>query len=390
MYKSVGINKFEYIDLLRGFAILGVIAVHSHQKISNLDEISKWLFNYGQLGVQLFFVASALTLCLSMNQRKENNYSNFYIRRFFRIAPLYYLAIIIYFSWSTFKNYVFEQKIQINDSYNIISIFENIFFVHGFDPRYFNSVVPGGWSIATEMVFYLIFPILFILQSKLNNKQFIVFLILISVISFVSQFIIIQNIQPYLFENGFIYKILLNNEFGFIYASIINQINVFIIGILAYRYLDKEFKNNYLIFIGIIFCLIACYFLNTSHLKTNYNGYIYPILSAIGFCIFVIKLSKFKEFKNFFLKKIILIGKFSFSMYIFHFLILDILSFILNRTIFKMVDISQINLFFLFLCAVFFTYNFAKISYKLIEEPGIELGKKIIGKKIKLPIQGMN
>lgn len=364
------VNKFEYIDLLRGLAILGVIAVHSHQKIPNLDEISKWLFNYGQLGVQLFFVASALTLCLSITNRKENNYSNFYIRRFFRIAPLYYLGIFIYFIWSVLKTYVIDKQIKIPDSYNIISIAENIFFVHGFDPRYFNSVVPGGWSIATEMIFYLIFPILFIVQSKSSNKQFIFFFsVVIFIISFLLQFFIIKYIHPSLFENGFLY------------TSIINQINVFLIGMLTYRYINKDFKNKYLIFIGIIFCLIGCYFLNTLQVETDYNGYIHPIFSALGFFIFAIKLSHVKEFKNIFLKKIIIMGRFSFSMYLFHFLVLDIFNFIMNRTLFIIVDISQINLFILFLCTVFFTYKFSKISYKLIEKPGIELGRKFIEKR---------
>src|SRR5947209_6454020 len=93
--------KNLYIDILRGIAIFGVIAVHSHQYITGLSWVISWVFNYGQLGVQLFFVASAVTLCLSMNGRKENSSHNFYIRRFFRIAPLYYFGIPLYLCWGT-------------------------------------------------------------------------------------------------------------------------------------------------------------------------------------------------------------------------------------------------------------------------------------------------
>ena len=89
------LSKFEYIDLLRGLAILGVIAVHSQEQIPTLFQLTSSIFNYGQLGVQLFFVASALTLCLSMTERKEATPVNFYIRRFFRIAPLYYFGIVL-------------------------------------------------------------------------------------------------------------------------------------------------------------------------------------------------------------------------------------------------------------------------------------------------------
>ena len=43
----------------------------------------------------MFFVASALTLCLSMRERREAGPWNFYVRRFFRIAPLFYLESTI-------------------------------------------------------------------------------------------------------------------------------------------------------------------------------------------------------------------------------------------------------------------------------------------------------
>lgn len=89
-------RQYDYIDIVRGVAILGVIAVHSHQGIKNLSTPISWIFNYGQLGVQLFFIASALTLCLSTRERDETSPYYFYIRRYFRIAPLYYFAIFLY------------------------------------------------------------------------------------------------------------------------------------------------------------------------------------------------------------------------------------------------------------------------------------------------------
>ena len=48
-------------------------------------------------GVELFFVVSALTLCLSSAARSNREALptlNFYIRRFFRIAPMFYIAIM--------------------------------------------------------------------------------------------------------------------------------------------------------------------------------------------------------------------------------------------------------------------------------------------------------
>jgi len=91
LVQTTKVQKYSYIDLLRGIAILGVVAVHSSQHVKDLNIIVAWIFNYGQAGVQLFFVVSAITLCLSSTQRNEKKFIYFYIRIFFRIAPLFYL-----------------------------------------------------------------------------------------------------------------------------------------------------------------------------------------------------------------------------------------------------------------------------------------------------------
>src|SRR4051812_26086677 len=87
-------NKLSYIDALRGIAVLFVISVHHGMVFRQLPLVQS-ISGFGQMGVQLFFVASAYTLCLSASRRAEPT-KNFYLRRFFRIAPLYYFAIVLY------------------------------------------------------------------------------------------------------------------------------------------------------------------------------------------------------------------------------------------------------------------------------------------------------
>ena len=155
------ITKFQQIDILRGLAILMVIIVHVSQIISG-DLVFKFIFAYGQMGVQMFFLASAFTLSYSMDYRHEekNAIKFFFLRRFFRIAPGYYVGIIIYFLISLLLNHLsISDSLGINhDPKNIII---NILFLNGLLPEENNNVVPGGWSIGTEMIFYLIFPLIF-------------------------------------------------------------------------------------------------------------------------------------------------------------------------------------------------------------------------------------
>jgi peptidoglycan/LPS O-acetylase OafA/YrhL len=223
------LKKYPYIDVLRGIAILGVIAVHSsEQNIEGVSKLFSMIFKYGQLGVQLFFVASAITLCLSISGRNEGSTYNFYIRRLFRIAPLYYLGIALYLSWGTLKVYMTTGQFSVTPQYNILGVLTNVFFVHGFYPPANNNIVPGGWSIATEMTFYLLFPYLYWIQLRASNRLFLLFSIFAigacAIVTFIAYFL--WHGSPSFIP-------------GFIYFSIFNQLGVFLIGMYAFRLLHS-------------------------------------------------------------------------------------------------------------------------------------------------------
>jgi len=377
------IKKYQYIDFLRALAILGVLAFHSHQNISNLSTITTVIFNYGQLGVQLFFIASAITLCLSASQRKENSSFNFYIRRFFRIAPLYYFGILLYFFWRVAYTSYLQGELSIPQDYTLPRVIENIFFVHGFNPSNFNYVVPGGWSIATEVAFYVIFPPLFLLLNKISLRSFIIFTIAIAVISLCIQYISIEIIQPILVRKEIQDSIIKNNEFGFIYTSIINQISVFMIGMIAFKFLHKKIATFHLL-IAIALIFMSCLIQYNRSYDTGYDGFFYTIMSAIAFAIFAIKLSNISFSDNVFCKILIETGQNSYSIYILHFLILDILRFIFMHSIYKEVEVGEFPLALMFISLTVFTFYAARLTNKYIEKPGIKYGKRFI-KYIKKP-----
>ncbi|MDR2627233.1 MAG: acyltransferase, partial [Dysgonamonadaceae bacterium] len=216
-------NHYDYVDALRGLAILCVIMIHTGQfGTMNIPNAFANIIWNGAIGVQLFYLASAFTLFLSMKSRVSKEYNstkNFFIRRFFRIAPLYYLAIVYYLWQNGFgARYWLGDATQISTA-NILS---NVFFFHGFNPYWINSLVPGGWSIAVEMMFYTILPFLF---SKIKNinHAFNFYIITILIMAFLQIFL--NKINPtssdYLWE-------------AYLSFYLPNQLPVFALGIIAY------------------------------------------------------------------------------------------------------------------------------------------------------------
>src|SRR5262249_8761487 len=86
------------LDVLRGLAIAGVMAIHVSQSFPSGVRIVDFVCGSGWVGVNVFYFVSAMTMCLMWTQRatEANPTRKFYIRRFLRIAPLFWLAIPLY------------------------------------------------------------------------------------------------------------------------------------------------------------------------------------------------------------------------------------------------------------------------------------------------------
>jgi peptidoglycan/LPS O-acetylase OafA/YrhL len=177
--KSLEPQHLDYIDALRGLAFLGVLCTHTIGCIGHFP--SHEFFSSGAYGVQLFFLASAITLCYSSSRRVQFDHYpwlSFFIRRFFRIAPLFWLAMAFYWTcphtWPEFMHQT-DPSSGIRPYYFVLTAL----FLHGWRPETINSIVPGGWSIAVEMTFYLLFPLCFYYINSLRKAALAV---LISVV----------------------------------------------------------------------------------------------------------------------------------------------------------------------------------------------------------------
>lgn len=148
-------NRIGWLDGLRAYAIGLVVLVHVSLPVAALSGSVRLLALSGQYGVQLFFVVSAATIYMTLS--RSDDVRSWWVRRYFRIAPLYYAAILFYGAWRVaFPDPAGEPGLV----KWLAAALANAVFLHGFVPKAINSIVPGGWSIAVEMLFYLFAPFL--------------------------------------------------------------------------------------------------------------------------------------------------------------------------------------------------------------------------------------
>lgn len=159
-------QHFDYIDLLRGLAIFGVVAAHSMMGmaaigLTQLPFHIDWLLSAGRHGVSLFFVVSAFTLIRSLNSRRgDPMFFAYFVRRFFRIVPAYYLVLLlVFFAYGKgFESYTppGEPNLTWPD------LAAHLLFVNGLFPYYINDFLGVEWSIAAEFPFYAMLPFIFL------------------------------------------------------------------------------------------------------------------------------------------------------------------------------------------------------------------------------------
>ena len=148
------------LDGIRGIAVLAVVLFHysypfySNSSTTNFFQIYlNDLLSFGGCGVFLFFVLSGflITRILLQAQIAPGYFKNFFIRRTFRIFPIYYATLALFFLFLPLLNFRILPEITFANQHFLWFYLTNL------------TSVPFGdlshlWSLAVEEQFYLIWP----------------------------------------------------------------------------------------------------------------------------------------------------------------------------------------------------------------------------------------
>lgn len=142
-------NIFGSLDGLRALAILAVLWHHTPSAIPGWPITTR-----GFLGVDLFFIISgfliATLLLRELRRHGRISLRNFYIRRFLRIFPAYYLMLSIVGATALLAP---------GNSANAVGhdLFFAAFYLSNLVPM--NSMLAITWSLSAEEQFYLVAPL---------------------------------------------------------------------------------------------------------------------------------------------------------------------------------------------------------------------------------------
>jgi len=161
-------NRIFGLDLFRSLAIVLVLVAHTATFITG--RVDHPLTICGFYGVEFFFVLSGFligTILLKVHNKEPNTSISsiriFWIRRWFRTLPNYYLMLFVYLTINLITKHIFLLTDVKHLSYLVF--LQNTFFTQ---PEFFNI----SWSLSIEEWFYLTFPVILLLfQYFFSDKK---------------------------------------------------------------------------------------------------------------------------------------------------------------------------------------------------------------------------
>jgi peptidoglycan/LPS O-acetylase OafA/YrhL len=357
-------KRVAELDGLRGIAILAAVLYHYANNLIDADAskfnlVLKSITHFFYTSIDMFFILSGFLLggILLRNKQSGNFFKTFYMRRIYRIIPLYLLLLLLVILICNLgigkgTEWWFNDKIPL---WVYFTFLQNIFM--GMQNTIGNVWLGPTWSLGVEEQFYLIISILIYFSPK---RTLLVILLVGMILAPVFRFHAPTVYALSTFTHG-----RLDALFGGILVAIAYQNNNFV----------QYFKKHLIKFSGFTFVLFFISFLFTIgkwnmplFIVNSWFSIIYMLVLLLVLCdaknIFS-KLSRIQFFVN--------LGLYSFSIYLFHEIILGLFFLIFPGKLPQIKSIQDIIM--VSFCAILTFYS-ARFIYFRFEKKFMAIGHR--------------
>lgn len=364
-------NRLGCLDGMRGLAALWVVVGH----VLILCHWNVPLLIMPEFAVDLFMIISGFLMFYQTSLRsdrepleKPSSWLRFWIRRFFRIAPVYYLMLTAALLCGPFLGDMTQSagigfapiKAYYDQSWQNIAVHYG--FMFGIMPDYYNGTVLPDWSIGLEMQFYAVFPFIMILIARISIIPCALFLVAMS----------------YAFwgvAGGYMASFLCP-------AFLLLKISMFLSGMMVANAYHKGGKNALLF--SLLAVAVAAVPLEGNEIK---YGLVRAVIAA-GFCIMVLYpymgmpavLERLAGWASSFLGRGIFpfMADVSYSVYLIHMLVMLLIHSYLVLNHADKLNSPPLMAICLFVLTLPIVYLLAWIVWHLVEKPGIAMGRIVI------------
>ena len=173
-------EHIPFLDCIRGVAIFLVLAFHAVVASYGMEQVIAWNgwardftgvplflqpFSAGWLGVAIFFVVSGFCIHLSHEKSKQKEFKVFFVRRFFRIYPPFFLALCF------FAIVFAPTKLRFDSLQDFIQLGSHLLLLNNITKELFYGINGSFWSIVVEAQLYLVYPLLLLIVKRYGWKN---------------------------------------------------------------------------------------------------------------------------------------------------------------------------------------------------------------------------
>jgi peptidoglycan/LPS O-acetylase OafA/YrhL len=241
-------------------------------------------------------------------------------------------------------------------------------FLHGWHPETINSVVPGGWSIAVEMTFYLFVPVLYGVVHNVGRS------ILFTVCSIGLSIWLDQLAAQYWLPSYPMEQQYLAYEFSVLWIA--SQLPLFAMGMCVARIIERHepppnaAASHAILALSLMFLAVALTTVSIGPVLARHH------LFGLSFSLLALALwgMPVRLFVNGFM---IFVGRISFSLYIVHFLVLELIA---KRYLWKpdWENPSDESYLLAYPVLLLTSVALSSITYFAVERNGIKMGNRLI------------